>query len=130
MEECMQIITSHDPLYKCSKGNVWSSDLASDVLLGRITLIKDDEIERGEFLGKGSFGDVYAGTWKGDTRVAVKEMSGMASVRRFVEFQKEVFVMSTVENEHIVRILGVQVGPLRVVMEMCSGGTLSLALVR
>uniref|UniRef100_A0AAV2KZ43 Tyrosine-protein kinase receptor n=1 Tax=Knipowitschia caucasica TaxID=637954 RepID=A0AAV2KZ43_KNICA len=83
-------------------------------------------------LGQGSFGMVYEGTAKGvvkdepETRVAIKTVNEVASMRERIEFLNEASVMKEFNCHHVVRLLGVvsQGQPTLVIMELMTRGDL------
>ncbi|XP_040190512.1 insulin receptor-related protein-like isoform X2 [Rana temporaria] len=90
----------------------------------KISIIKE--------LGQGSFGMVYEAVAKdiikGDpmTRVALKTINELASVREKIEFLNEASVMKGFLCHHVVRLLGVvsQGRPALVIMELMTRGDL------
>ncbi|XP_030043845.1 insulin receptor-related protein [Microcaecilia unicolor] len=83
-------------------------------------------------LGQGSFGMVYEGTAKGivkdetETKVALKTVNELASMRERIEFLNEASVMKAFKCHHVVRLLGVvsQGQPALVIMELMTRGDL------
>ncbi|KAM9294553.1 insulin receptor-related protein [Gastrophryne carolinensis] len=83
-------------------------------------------------LGQGSFGMVYEGVAKDivkdepETRVALKTVNELASVRERIEFLNEASVMKAFICHHVVRLLGVvsQGLPALVIMELMTKGDL------
>ncbi|XP_056401019.1 insulin receptor-related protein [Hyla sarda] len=90
----------------------------------KITIIKE--------LGQGSFGMVYEGEArdlvKGEsvTRVALKTVNELATMRERIEFLNEASVMKAFICHHVVRLLGVvsQGQPALVIMELMTRGDL------
>ncbi|XP_068109593.1 insulin receptor-related protein [Hyperolius riggenbachi] len=90
----------------------------------KITILKE--------LGQGSFGMVYEGAAKdivkGEpmTRVALKTVNELATMRERIEFLNEASVMKAFLCHHVVRLLGVvsQGQPALVVMELMTRGDL------
>ncbi|XP_075049385.1 insulin receptor-related protein isoform X2 [Mixophyes fleayi] len=90
----------------------------------KITILKE--------LGQGSFGMVYEGVAKdidkGEsvTRVALKTVNELASMRERIEFLNEASVMKAFLCHHVVRLLGVvsQGQPALVIMELMTRGDL------
>ena len=76
-------------------------------------------------LGKGSFGVIYKGLWKGDV-VAVKQLKVEEdlALEAYAEFRKEVWLMSGLRHPCIVNLLGYSTSPLVMVMECVTGGDL------
>ncbi|XP_054829766.1 insulin receptor-related protein [Eublepharis macularius] len=83
-------------------------------------------------LGQGSFGMVYEGIAKDieqegeETRVALKTVNELASLRERIEFLNEASVMKAFRCHHVVRLLGVvsQGQPALVIMELMTRGDL------
>lgn len=83
-------------------------------------------------LGQGSFGMVYEGIAKGivkdevETKVALKTVNELASMRERIEFLNEASVMKAFNCHHVVRLLGVvsQGQPALVIMELMTRGDL------
>ncbi|KAM4664021.1 insulin receptor-related protein [Discoglossus pictus] len=90
----------------------------------KITILKE--------LGQGSFGMVYEGVAKEIvknepvTRVALKTVNELATMRERIEFLKEASVMKAFQCHHVVRLLGVvsQGQPALVIMELMTRGDL------
>jgi len=66
--------------------------------------IKREDISFGEKIGKGEFGDVRLGTYKGQ-KVAVKELIKDTSIAT-QKFLTEAKVMTSLQHENLVRLLG------------------------
>ncbi|XP_069460668.1 insulin receptor-related protein [Ambystoma mexicanum] len=83
-------------------------------------------------LGQGSFGMVYEGIAKGivkdevETKVALKTVNELATMRERIEFLNEASVMKAFNCHHVVRLLGVvsQGQPALVIMELMTRGDL------
>ncbi|KAJ7307442.1 hypothetical protein JRQ81_009462 [Phrynocephalus forsythii] len=83
-------------------------------------------------LGQGSFGMVYEGVAQGleeggqETKVALKTVNELATMRERIEFLNEASVMKAFRCHHIVRLLGVvsQGQPVLVIMELMTRGDL------
>ncbi|XP_056163831.1 probable receptor-like protein kinase At5g24010 [Syzygium oleosum] len=56
-------------------------------------------------IGKGGFGNVYRGTLRDGTKVAVKR-SELGSGQGFSEFQTEITVLSKIRHRHLVSLIG------------------------
>uniref|UniRef100_A0A8C6YSV1 Tyrosine-protein kinase receptor n=1 Tax=Nothoprocta perdicaria TaxID=30464 RepID=A0A8C6YSV1_NOTPE len=90
----------------------------------KITVIRE--------LGQGSFGMVYEGLAQDieaegqETRVALKTVNELATVRERIEFLNEASVMKAFKCHHVVRLLGVvsQGQPALVIMELMTRGDL------
>ncbi|NWZ16588.1 IGF1R factor, partial [Agelaius phoeniceus] len=90
----------------------------------KITVIRE--------LGQGSFGMVYEGVALGlvtegeETKVALKTVNELATMRERIEFLNEASVMKAFKCHHVVRLLGVvsQGQPALVIMELMTRGDL------
>ncbi|XP_030304817.1 insulin receptor-related protein [Calypte anna] len=106
-----------------SASNVYIPD-EWEVSREKITVIRE--------LGQGSFGMVYEGLALGlvaegqETRVALKTVNELATVRERIEFLNEASVMKAFKCHHVVRLLGVvsQGQPALVIMELMTRGDL------
>ena len=76
-------------------------------------------------LDKGQFGSVFKGTWNG-VSIAIKELDDYTDPK---EFSDEVWLMSKLDHENIVRFVGACSSPkLCILMEFIEGGSLYRAL--
>ena len=77
-------------------------------------------------IGSGSFGDCFKGT-KGEAPVAIKRMRvALTDKKGFTAFCKEVVMLSTLEHDNIVKLVGYVLEPcLLIVMDYVDGGTLA-----
>uniref|UniRef100_A0A452GZ67 Tyrosine-protein kinase receptor n=1 Tax=Gopherus agassizii TaxID=38772 RepID=A0A452GZ67_9SAUR len=95
-----------------------------EVSRDKITVIRE--------LGQGSFGMVYEGIAQGiekedeETKVALKTVNELATMRERIEFLNEASVMKAFKCHHVVRLLGVvsQGQPALVIMELMTRGDL------
>uniref|UniRef100_A0A8C0QJZ4 Tyrosine-protein kinase receptor n=1 Tax=Chelonoidis abingdonii TaxID=106734 RepID=A0A8C0QJZ4_CHEAB len=95
-----------------------------EVSRDKITVIRE--------LGQGSFGMVYEGIAQGiekedeETKVALKTVNELATMREQIEFLNEASVMKAFKCHHVVRLLGVvsQGQPALVIMELMTRGDL------
>jgi serine/threonine protein kinase len=88
--------------------------------------IRYDELEVGEHLGTGGFGEVYRATWKG-TEVAVKVMaSDRISKEMEKSFKDEVRVMTSLRHPNVVLFMAAstKAPKMCIVMEFMSLGSL------
>ncbi|KAM9368362.1 LOW QUALITY PROTEIN: insulin-like growth factor 1 receptor [Phaethornis superciliosus] len=116
------LYTSVNPEY-FSASNVYIPD-EWEVSREKITVIRE--------LGQGSFGMVYEGLALGlvaegqETRVALKTVNELATMRERIEFLNEASVMKAFKCHHVVRLLGVvsQGQPALVIMELMTRGDL------
>jgi len=71
-----------------------------------------DEIKLGDRIGKGNFGEVFVGYWRG-TKVAIKQckiptVSSEAEKAEFLrDFEKEAAIMRTLRHPNILQFLGI-----------------------
>ena len=94
--------------------------LASDSDL----VIDTSDIAIGSPVGRGSFGTVYKGQWRG-TMVAVKQMHDTTmGQRQLSEFVSEASVLLSLRHPHILTFMGVPLEPLAIVTEFMSRGSL------
>ena len=78
-------------------------------------------------LGRGSFGEVHRGSWRG-TEVAVKRLrEDMANDRELLEFRRELAIVNHLAHPNIVQFLGACTNsmPLCIVTEFMPGGNLA-----
>ncbi|RLN83504.1 hypothetical protein BBO99_00002077 [Phytophthora kernoviae] len=78
-----------------------------------------------EELGEGTFGCVYAASWK-ETRVAVKKITLQGDTKSIVtSFGSEASVMAQLRHPNVVMFMGVMVHPefVGLVMELCPKGS-------
>jgi GTPase SAR1 family protein len=91
------------------------------------TALAPADLEIGRELGRGAFATVRLGVYKGQ-EVAIKQLQlkdDKTSSEMFEEFRREVWLMSRLQHENIVRLLGVSLRPEpSMVMEYMNGGHL------
>ncbi len=83
-------------------------------------------LELGQMIGSGGYGDVYRATWQG-IEVAVKQLHLKTLLTDLAEdFQREVMVMAQCQFPHVVRLYGVcqEPGHTAMVMEYLPKGSL------
>jgi len=88
--------------------------------------VDHDEIEFGERLGAGAFGEVFKGSWKG-TEVAIKVMhTGNVSKEMKNNFIEEMRVMNTLRHPNVVLFMGASSKPPKmcILMEFMTLGSL------
>ena len=85
------------------------------------------DIKLGERIGRGTFGEVYKGTWRGAI-VAVKKLTTTTVSEEFVqEFEKEVSLMRNLRSPNVLQFLGSSFQPpnnVCIVMEYMQRGSL------
>jgi len=100
-------------------------------------LIRHSQLHLGEQIGRGSFGEVYQGTWK-ETKVAVKKMVCSADNVGVVErFSAEVEMLSSLRHPNVVHFYASTVRManngmiyLYIVTELCEKGSLDMLLMK
>uniref|UniRef100_A0A8C8SKG9 Tyrosine-protein kinase receptor n=1 Tax=Pelusios castaneus TaxID=367368 RepID=A0A8C8SKG9_9SAUR len=105
---------------------------ASDMYIPDEWEVSRDKITVIRELGQGSFGMVYEGLAQGiekedeETKVALKTVNELATMRERIEFLNEASVMKAFKCHHVVRLLGVvsQGQPALVIMELMTRGDL------
>ncbi|XP_040434569.1 tyrosine-protein kinase Fer-like isoform X1 [Falco naumanni] len=83
-----------------------------------------EDVTLGELLGKGNFGEVYKGTLKDKTPVAVKTCKEDLPQELKIRFLSEARILKQYDHPNIVKLIGVctQRQPIYIVMELVSGG--------
>eukprot|EP01094_Clydonella_sp_ATCC50884_P024260 TRINITY_DN6032_c0_g1_i1.p1 TRINITY_DN6032_c0_g1~~TRINITY_DN6032_c0_g1_i1.p1 ORF type:complete len:1495 (+),score=611.24 TRINITY_DN6032_c0_g1_i1:260-4486(+) len=136
-QECVAAAQSGEPFLYCHRivspaRCVRLSMLASDVAMCNVETIAPSSLTVTRELGKGGFGTVYFGHWRG-LDVAVKQLSAMEggdeteeeAILKFKEFQQEVWVMSKLDHPCLTKLYGITIKPLQMVMEFAPLGDLS-----
>lgn len=87
------------------------------------------DIDLGEILGEGQFGDVHSGTFRGKDGtvipVAVKTCKGDADLVTTEKFFEEAYIMQKFDHPHIIKLVGVcSDSPVWIVMELARFGEL------
>ncbi|KAM4705113.1 epidermal growth factor receptor [Rhinophrynus dorsalis] len=77
-----------------------------------LRILKETELKKMKILGSGAFGTVYRGLWipEGENikiPVAIKELREATSPKANKEVLDEAYVMASVENPHVCRLLGI-----------------------
>ncbi|KAL1790884.1 epidermal growth factor receptor, partial [Sigmodon hispidus] len=77
-----------------------------------LRILKETEFKKIKVLGSGAFGTVYKGLWipegeKVKIPVAIKELREATSPKANKEILDEAYVMASVENPHVCRLLGI-----------------------
>lgn len=94
-------------------------------------IINYDDMQLGEVIGTGSFGDVYEGAWKGQP-VAVKQfMKQKVTDEVLLEMRTESGILSQIEHPNIIKFLGmcIKMPHLCIVTELLERGSLSTLLL-
>eukprot|EP00117_Sycon_ciliatum_P039013 scpid19038/ scgid0003/ Epidermal growth factor receptor; Drosophila relative of ERBB; Gurken receptor; Protein torpedo len=96
---------------------------------GVLNLIPRPCLEIGEQLGSGAYGVVYQGTWTEDgvqtSDVAIKVLNSAAASNAHKELLDESAVMSSLEHQNLIRLLGICMEPsIMMVSELAPLGSL------
>ncbi|XP_024976121.1 mitogen-activated protein kinase kinase kinase 1-like [Cynara cardunculus var. scolymus] len=112
--------------------NGYGSNISTN---GRFRHIAITHWQRGELLGRGSFGSVYEGICDGGYFIAVKEVSlldqGEQGRQSVLQLEQEIVLLSQFEHENIVRYYGTDkdASKLYIFLELVTKGSL-LSLYR
>lgn len=112
--------------------NGYGSNISTN---GRFRHIAITHWQRGELLGRGSFGSVYEGICDGGYFIAVKEVSlldqGEQGKQSVLQLEQEIALLSQFEHENIVRYYGTDkdASKLYIFLELVTKGSL-LSLYR
>ncbi|XP_062516474.1 uncharacterized protein LOC134191860 isoform X2 [Corticium candelabrum] len=89
-------------------------------------IISRQDLELGELMGSGEFGNVYRGKWKTNgAEVAVKALKAEVSMNAREDFLREASVMCSLDHPYLVALLGVSLEqPLLIVTEFAIYGAL------
>lgn len=101
-----------------------SRDAISNGILSANCHIDPKDVLVKDELGQGTFGCVYAATWK-ETRVAVKKITLQGDTKSIItSFGSEASVMAQLRHPNVVMFMGVMVHPefVGLVMELCPKG--------
>lgn len=91
-------------------------------------VIDFNDLELGDKLGGGGFGDVYVAIWKSEVKVCVKKLRVMrVSQKRKMEFEQEVKILSSLNHPAIISFFGacIETPNLALVMEFMKNGSLN-----
>ncbi|EGC33244.1 hypothetical protein DICPUDRAFT_49056 [Dictyostelium purpureum] len=102
--------------------------IAPDLCIKKVPIIEPSEVEYEKQIGKGGFGLVHKGRLKDGTVVAIKSLilegGDEELIEKFQEFQREVFIMSSLNHPNVVKLFGLMHNPPRMVMEFVPCGDL------
>ncbi|KAM4875691.1 tyrosine-protein kinase Fer isoform 4-T21 [Thomomys bottae] len=86
--------------------------------------LNHEDVTLGELLGKGNFGEVYRGTLKDKTSVAVKTCKEDLPQELKIKFLQEAKILKQYDHPNIVKLIGVctQRQPVYIIMELVPGG--------
>ncbi|XP_069348354.1 tyrosine-protein kinase Fer isoform X1 [Eulemur rufifrons] len=87
-------------------------------------ILNHEDVTLGELLGKGNFGEVYKGTLKDKTSVAVKTCKEDLPQELKIKFLQEAKILKQYDHPNIVKLIGVctQRQPVYIIMELVPGG--------
>ncbi|XP_041324274.1 tyrosine-protein kinase Fer-like [Pyrgilauda ruficollis] len=87
-------------------------------------VLNHEDVTLGELLGKGNFGEVYKGTLKDKTPVAIKTCKEDLPQELKIKFLSEARILKQYDHPNIVKLIGVctQRQPIYIVMELVPGG--------
>uniref|UniRef100_A0A8C7M5Y3 non-specific protein-tyrosine kinase n=1 Tax=Oncorhynchus kisutch TaxID=8019 RepID=A0A8C7M5Y3_ONCKI len=87
-------------------------------------ILNHEDVLLGELLGKGNFGEVFKGTLRDKTPVAVKTCKEDLPQELKIKFLSEARILKQYDHANIVKLIGVctQRQPIYIVMELVSGG--------
>ncbi|XP_008854238.1 tyrosine-protein kinase Fer isoform X2 [Nannospalax galili] len=87
-------------------------------------ILNHEDVTLGELLGKGNFGEVYKGTLKDKTPVAVKTCKEDLPQELKIKFLQEAKILKQYDHPNIVKLIGVctQRQPVYIIMELVPGG--------
>ncbi|KAF1545012.1 Tyrosine-protein kinase Fer, partial [Eudyptes schlegeli] len=97
--------------------------LLNPVVKDKKWALNHEDVTLGELLGKGNFGEVYKGTLKDKTPVAVKTCKEDLPQELKIKFLSEARILKQYDHPNIVKLIGVctQRQPIYIVMELVSG---------
>uniref|UniRef100_A0A8C2TBM1 Tyrosine-protein kinase n=1 Tax=Coturnix japonica TaxID=93934 RepID=A0A8C2TBM1_COTJA len=98
--------------------------LLNPVVKDKKWVLNHEDVTLGELLGKGNFGEVYKGTLKDKTPVAVKTCKEDLPQELKIKFLSEARILKQYDHPNIVKLIGVctQRQPIYIVMELVPGG--------
>lgn len=87
-------------------------------------ILNHEDVTLGALLGKGNFGEVYKGTLKDKTPVAVKTCKADLPQELKIKFLQEAKILKQYDHPNIVKLIGVctQRQPVYIIMELVPGG--------
>ncbi|XP_068944243.1 tyrosine-protein kinase Fer isoform X6 [Petaurus breviceps papuanus] len=98
--------------------------LQNPVFKDKKWVLSHEDVTLGELLGKGNFGEVYKGTLKDKTAVAVKTCKEDLPQELKIKFLQEAKILKQYDHPNIVKLIGVctQRQPIYIIMELIPGG--------
>uniref|UniRef100_A0A4W5QIC0 Tyrosine-protein kinase n=1 Tax=Hucho hucho TaxID=62062 RepID=A0A4W5QIC0_9TELE len=102
--------------------------LLNPVVKDKKWILNHEDITLGELLGKGNFGEVFKGTLRDKTPVAVKTCKEDLPQELKIKFLSEARILKQYDHANIVKLIGVctQRQPIYIVMELVSGKSSSI----
>ncbi|KAM4709009.1 tyrosine-protein kinase Fer isoform 2-T2 [Discoglossus pictus] len=97
--------------------------LLNPVVKDKKWILNHEDVTLGELLGKGNFGEVFKGTLKDKTPVAVKTCKEDLPQELKIKFLSEARILKQYDHANIVKLIGVctQRQPIYIVMELVPG---------
>ncbi|XP_031824542.1 tyrosine-protein kinase Fer isoform X4 [Sarcophilus harrisii] len=94
--------------------------LLNPVVKDKKWVLSHEDVTLGELLGKGNFGEVYKGTLKDKTPVAVKTCKEDLPQELKIKFLQEAKILKQYDHPNIVKLIGVctQRQPIYIIMEL------------
>uniref|UniRef100_W5MWQ1 Tyrosine-protein kinase n=1 Tax=Lepisosteus oculatus TaxID=7918 RepID=W5MWQ1_LEPOC len=98
--------------------------LLNPVVKDKKWILNHEDVILAELLGKGNFGEVFKGTLKDKTPVAVKTCKEDLPQELKIKFLSEARILKQYDHPNIVKLIGVctQRQPIYIVMELVPGG--------
>ncbi|XP_063820164.1 tyrosine-protein kinase Fer isoform X1 [Pseudophryne corroboree] len=98
--------------------------LLNPIVKDKKWILNHEDVTLGELLGKGNFGEVYKGTLKDKTPIAVKTCKEDLPQELKIKFLSEARILKQYDHVNIVKLIGVctQRQPIYIVMELVPGG--------
>ncbi|XP_038827068.1 tyrosine-protein kinase Fer isoform X1 [Salvelinus namaycush] len=98
--------------------------LLNPVIKDKKWILNHEDVILGELLGKGNFGEVFKGTLRDKTPVAVKTCKEDLPQELKIKFLSEARILKQYDHANIVKLIGVctQRQPIYIVMELVPGG--------
>uniref|UniRef100_A0A4W3JW19 Tyrosine-protein kinase n=1 Tax=Callorhinchus milii TaxID=7868 RepID=A0A4W3JW19_CALMI len=98
--------------------------LLNPVVKDKKWVLNHEDVTLAELLGKGNFGEVFKGTLKDKTQVAVKTCKEDLPQELKIKFLSEARILKQYDHPNIVKLIGVctQRQPIYIVMELIPGG--------
>jgi hypothetical protein len=135
LSECVELLSTKVPTFTCETERksvelslLFGSDLAltHEVFLQRGGIFSGSELKLNDApIARGSFGEVYQGTWRG-LNVAAKrlfvhgDVGKEAVIKAFIRSRREVsFLRRLGDHPCIVKFVGLALNPFDIVMEWC-----------